>query len=79
MESSFILIRIHFSIRKCMFDTFTQKCTRYYTPAYTIGIRFEFSEDIIWDLINAKQSRQIDRPLSSFNRLRVVLSSVPKE
>ena len=26
----------HFSTRKCMFDTFTKKCTRNYTGAYTI-------------------------------------------
>ena len=35
METSFLLNRIHFSTRKCMFDTFTQKCTRDYTAAYT--------------------------------------------
>ena len=36
METSLFLNRIHFSTRKCMFDTFTQKFPRDYTAAYTI-------------------------------------------
>ena len=31
----FFLNRIHFSTRKCLFDTFTKKCTLNYTAAYT--------------------------------------------
>ena len=33
----FFLKQNTFSTRKCMFDTFTKKCTRNYTGAYTIG------------------------------------------
>ena len=35
MQTFFFLNRIHFSTRKCMFDTFTQKCTWDYTAPYT--------------------------------------------
>ena len=35
IETSFFLNKIHFSTRKCMFDTFTQKFPRDYTAAYT--------------------------------------------
>ena len=35
LETSFFLNRIHFSARKYMFDTFTQKFPRDYTVAYT--------------------------------------------
>ena len=37
LETSFFLNRIHFSTRKYMFDTFTQKFPRDYTAAYTIS------------------------------------------
>ena len=39
LETSFFLNKIHFSTRKCMFDTFTQKFPRDYTAAYSIIIR----------------------------------------
>ena len=35
LETLFFRNRIHFSTRKCMFDTFTQKFPRDYTAAYT--------------------------------------------
>ena len=39
METSFFLNRIHFSTRKSMFDTFTQKFPRDYTAAYTTSAK----------------------------------------
>ena len=48
--TSFFLNRIHFSTRKCMFDTFTKKCTRNYTAAYTIAVvnNYRKFEEIIF-------------------------------
>ena len=37
METSFSLIKIYFSLRICMFESFTQKYTRDYTAVYTNG------------------------------------------
>ena len=61
----FFLNRIHFSKRICMFDTFTKKCTRNYTAAYTKTWTFF----CLWEL-NDWHMSSVQRNLSVFSSMR---------